>query len=111
MSIRIIAALIVASSFAGCASYSEVTTTQDGVRTEKKFSGWTGSVHNPYYGGIYAPRRIDVPASASPATGIVIHERSRGGEPVLVHRLDSEGRHAQSVWLCPGGYQPIAGKC
>lgn len=106
--VRIIMALAVAALFAGCASYSEVTTTRDGVRTEKKFSGWTGSsAYGSYYDGVYVPRRIyGVPGSANPATGVVVQEGRPA--PVLVHRVNTEGQHYQSIWMCPGGYQ--AGK-
>lgn len=103
--VRIIAALIAVALSTGCASYSEVTTTKDGVRTEKKFSGWAGGVgssYNPYYGGqmVYHPgnRTLNI-------------QDSGARDPVMVKRYDAQGNLIQMYPTCGGGRAPIAGKC
>jgi len=121
---RIIAAFALALSVvlsAGCAAVHTTTTVtktvnKDGTtttetKTETKGAGVSsgaGYYYNPYFGG-YVSRQI--PASASTATGVVLQEGNRGGKPVLVHRVNPNGQHYQSVWVCPGGSQPIADKC
>ncbi len=111
-SIISLALVAAATLMGGCAVTSTTRVEADGSTTTTRSMEWvTGYPSGYYIEPVYGYYGRDHHRYGAGAPPVLSNRYGAGAQPVLVHRYDADGNRTQSVWVCPGGYQPVAGKC